>query len=137
MPNFPQYQNAALVTYSNYRPFVLSGSAGATIAANAGDVILVQVNAINVSGVAAVRLPPVALGGPVLVKFTSTVTNTFGTAATVTVAPALADVQASTEVTIDGRNAITLNNLGDEAVFASDGSNWWIIDKSHNTHDTY
>jgi hypothetical protein len=138
MPDFPQYQNAQLVTYANYRPFLLTGSAGATINANSGDCILVQVNAVNVSGVASVRLPSVALGGPVLVKFTSTNANTaFGSAATVTVAPALTDVQAATEVTIDGRNAITLNNLGDECVFASDGSNWWIIDKSHNTHDTY
>jgi hypothetical protein len=137
MPDFPQYQNAALVEYANYRSTVLTGSAGATIAANPGDVILVEVNAANVSGTAAVRLPSVTLGGPVLVKFTSTVTTTFGTAALVTIAPAVADVQAATEVTIDGRNSLQLNNLGDQVVLASDGTNWWIIDKAHNTHDTF
>ena len=138
MPDFPQYQNAALVEYANYRATVLTGSAGASISANPGDVILVEVNAVNVSGTAAVRLPAVALGGPVLVKFTSTNANTaFGTAAVVTIAPAVADVQAATEVTIDGRNSIQLNNLGDQVVLASDGTNWWIIDKAHNTHDTF
>ena len=138
MPDFPQYSQAALVPYANYRSTVLTGSAGATIAANPGDVILVEVNAVDVSGTATVRLPSVALGGPVLVKFTSSNANTaFGSAAVVSIAPAVADVQAATEVTIDGRNSVTLNNLGDQAVLASDGSNWWVIDKSHNTHDTW
>src|ERR1035437_3459498 len=133
MPDFPQYQNAALVTYANYRTFLLTGSAGATIAANSGDVILVEVEAVNVSGTAVVTLPSVVLGGPVLVKVVSGNHDTaFGTAARVRVQPATADV-----VTIDGFNTLVLQNLGDQAVFASDGVNWWIIDKAHNTVDSW
>lgn len=138
MPYFPQYQNAQLVEYANYRSFVKTGSSALAVAANSGDAILVEVNAVNVSGLTTVTLPSVALGGPVLVKFTSSNANTaFGSAATVAIVPAAADVAAATEVTIDGHNSILLNNLGDQVVLASDGSNWWIIDKYHNTHDTF
>ena len=138
MPDFPQYQNAALVEYANYRQLNLTGSTGGSITANPGDVINVTVNAVNVSGTATVTLPSVLLGGPVLVKFTHTNGNTaFGSAAIVRILPATADVNAPTEVTIDGYNSLTLNNLGDQVLLASDGTNWWIIDKAHNTHDTF
>ena len=137
MPDFPQYQNAALVEYANYRQLNLTGSTGGSITANPGDVINVTVNAVNVSGTATVTLPSVLLGGPVLVKFAGDGNTTFGSAAIVRVLPATADVNAATEVTIDGYNSLTLTNVSDQVLLASDGSNWWIIDKAHNTHDTY
>lgn len=136
MPNFPQYANASLVEYANFRSLVLTGSTGGSIAANSGDVILVEVNGVNVSGTGAVTLPPVALGGPVLVKYVSTKGKTdFGSAVIVTVTPAATDVTAG--VTVDGYYNLTLNNIGDQVLVASDGSNWWIIDAKHNTHDTF
>lgn len=136
MPDFPQYQNGVLVEYATYTTTVLTGSAGATIAANSGDVRVIQVNAVNVSGTATITLPSVALGGPVLVKFTSNDHDTaFGTAARVKIVPAAADVTAG--ALIDGYGSVTLQNLGDQAVFASDGTNWWVIDKSHNTTDSW
>ena len=136
MPVFPQYANAKLVEFANYVVTVLAGSAGASITALAGDVQIIEVNAVNVSGNAKVTLPEVALGGPVLVKFSSNNHDAdFGTAATITVIPTVADTVAG--CLIDGNGSITLSNIGDQAVFASDGTNWWLISKAHNTHDTY
>jgi len=137
MPDFPQYQNAELVEYASYKTTVLTGSSGASITANPGDVIVVEVNVQNVSGTATVTLPAVALGGPVLVKFSSTAAGTVhGTAAVVSVVPAAADVTAGAK--IDGSyGSVQLNNIADQVLFASDGTNWWIIDKYHNTHDSY
>ena len=138
MPNFPQYQNAQLVESANYRTTVLAGSAGAAVTAVPGDVVIIEVNAANVSGTATVTLPPVSLGGPVLVKFSHANANTqFGTAARVKVVPSVTDAAATPAVTIEGYTSITLQNLGDQAVFASDGVTWWTIDKNHNTIDSW
>ena len=136
MPYFPQYSGGVLVPNANYVVTVLTGSTGATISANSGDIQLVEVNAANVSGTATITLPSVALGGPVLVKFTTTAALTyFGTAARVKVVPNSVDATAGAK--IDGFNSIVLQNLGDQAVFASNGTTWWIIDKTHNTIDSW
>jgi hypothetical protein len=125
MPHFPQYQNASLVTYSNYRKVSVN------TAANPGDVIIA-------TAAVTITLPPVAFGGPVLVKNGTA----FGSGHAVTVNLAATDVTAS--VVLDAGAAGTINgglvltNAGDQAVFASDGSTtWWIIDARHNTHDTW
>ena len=136
MPVFPQYENATLVQFANYVKTALTGSAGASIAANSGDVQIVEVNVANVSGVALITLPPVALGGPVVVKYSSNNHEAdFGSAAVVTVVPQVIDTVAGT--LINGYGSITLTNIGDEVVLASDGVQWWTISKAHNTHDTY
>lgn len=129
MPYFPQYENALLVEFANYRS-IAAGTAAVT--ASAGDVVVVKQSA-NVSTATTVTLPSVSLGGPVLVKLV----GTFGTGAACHVVPAPQDVTATTEVTIDGFNSVTLNNAGDQVVLASDGANWWLISKAHNTHDTF
>ncbi len=136
MPNFPQYQNAALVAYATYSTTVLTGSSGATITALAGSVVVVEVNAVNVSGTATVTLPEVALGGPVCVKFASTAEGTaHGTAAQVTIIPTTVDTVAGCK--IDGFGSVTLTALGDVVTLASDGTNWWLIDRFHNTIETW
>jgi hypothetical protein len=136
MPYFPQYQNAVLVEWANYVTTVLTGSTGATISANAGDCQIIEVNAVNVSGTAKVTLPSVALGGPVLVKFASTAEGTaHGTAAVVTIIPQVVDTVAGCK--IDGFGSITLTALGDTLVLASDGTNWWAVNKFINSIETW
>jgi len=66
--------------------------------------------------------------------------GTFGAGFNVKVVPNASDL--ANGVTIDGgakgpANSIQLKNAGDQCVFASDGSNWWVIDKCHNTHDSW
>lgn len=136
MPTYPQYANAVLVTAANFVKTVLTGSAGASISANSGDVQIIEVNAVNVSGTAVVTLPAAALGGPVLVKFSHSNGNTaFGTAARVRVAPNAADTAAGT--LIDGFGTVIIQNLGDQLLLASDGVQWWSIEKELNTAETW
>jgi len=134
MPYFPQYPNAALVEYANYRTLKQGThvTAGAVaVAALAGDVI----NNVVVSGDAStytVTLPEVALGGPVLVK----VTGVFGQVSnSVVIIPTVADTVAG--CLIDGFGSISLIQPNALVLLASDGTQWWIISRSHQTTDTW
>jgi hypothetical protein len=123
---FPQYQNAAYVGYANYRTGL-----DANVTATEGDVLEFTPTANRTA-----TLPPVASGGPVLVRLG----GTFGAGNFVRVVLSASDLASG--VTIDGGakgpvNSIQLNNAGDQVVLASDGSNWWQINKCHNTHDTW
>lgn len=137
MPVFPQYQNSLLVESANYRQLTqgthVSHTANPLAACTAacGDVI----NNVVVSGDATaytVTLPSVATGGPVLVK----VTGTFGQVSnTVTIIPQVVDTVAG--ALIDGFGSIQLIQPNASVLLASDGTNWWIISRSHQTTDTW
>lgn len=135
---FPQYQKAELVPSANYVITVLSDAdSPVAIIAASGDVQIVEINShVITDPVATITLPDVAVGGPVCVKLSSIAPSTyFGSLAQVNVVPAPEDVADA--VLINGYGSISLRNIGDVAVFASDGAQWWTIGKSHNTHDTW
>ena len=127
MPYFPQYVNATLVEFANYRTFAAPQAA---ITAASGDVITVK-GVINNTTTSVVTLPEVALGGPVVVKLA----GVFGVQAPVTIIPTVVDTVAG--CLIDGVGSITLHNAGDQVQLASDGLQWWTISKAHNTNDTW
>lgn len=137
MPFWPQYANAVLVENANYRQLTQgthvnhSSNPLAACAAASGDVI----NNVVASGDATaytVTLPSVALGGPVCVK----VTGVFGQVSnTVTIIPQVVDTVAG--CLIDGFGSIQLIQPNALVVLASDGTQWWIISRSHQTTDTW
>lgn len=134
MPYFPQYGNAVLVESANYRVFTQGThvTAGAVaIAAASGDVIINKVAAGDASTFT-VTLPPVALGGPVAVKMTGARGNVSNT---ILVIPQVADTVAG--CLIDGFGSITLLQVPEEFVLASDGAQWWSVSKFHLTTSTW
>lgn len=141
MPNFPQYQNAFLAEYATYRQLTQGTHVSHTANpatpcfANPGDVITNVVVAGD-STAYTVYLPAVTTGGPVIVKVTGVPAPTGNT---VTISPLVSDTVAG--VLIDGwANVVIANTAGGSnatVTFASDGSNWWIVSKSHSTTETW
>lgn len=121
MPQFPQYPNALLVESANYRTGL---DANATAAA--GDVCVFTPTAARV-----LTLPAVAAGGPVCVVLA----GTFGAGFGVKIVPS--DSSQIEGIATGPVGSVLLNNAGDQVVLASDGTNWWAISKSHNTHDSF
>jgi hypothetical protein len=143
MPTYPQYANSQLVEYGNYLYLTqgtgVSHSANpeATCAAAPGDIIINEVASGDATAYT-VTLPEVALGGPVEVKVVakSGAAAGFGNVSnTVTIIPTVADTVAG--CLIDGWGSIQLIQPNASVVLASDGTNWWIISRSHQTTDTW
>lgn len=131
---FPAYGQSVNVTGGNIRVLTQGTTVAAgtvAVAAAAGDVIINKV----VSGDAStynVTLPPVALGGPVVIK----VTGLQGQASNkVVVVPQVVDTVAG--CLIDGFGSIAAQYPGDVYVLASDGTQWWAISKFHTTTQTW
>ncbi len=140
MPSFPQYPNAVLVEAANYRQLTqgTNVTAGAVaVAANAGDIIN-NVVAAGDASTYTVTLPPVVLGGPVLVK----VSGKFGNVSnSVVIIPQVADTVAGTKIEGFGSikliQPLTAAGTGTSVLLASDGTQWWIISRAFNTTDTW
>lgn len=103
----------------------------AACAAASGDFITNKVVAGDATAYT-VTLPFVANGGPVVVK----VIGQFGCVSnTVTIIPQVADTVAGT--LIDGFGSIQLVQPNALVALVSDGAQWWIVSRSHQTTDTW
>jgi len=127
----------SLVEGANYRLLTqgtsVSHSANplAACAASPGDFITNKVVAGDATAYT-VTLPPVIDGGPVVVK----VIGTFGQVSnSVLIIPQVADTVAGT--LIDGFGSLTLVQPNALVALVSDGAQWWIISRSHQTTDTW
>lgn len=130
MPTFPQYQNAQLVEFANYRELTDSVAA---VQANSGDIIEIQFS-VNGTNTVTVTLPPIALGGPVLLRRKGKIGD--NRTGTLILIPSPVDV--ANGIGIGAYGEITVVNGGDEIVVASDGATTWVpISKYHNTHDSW
>lgn len=134
MPTWPQPQTALLVESANFRQLLQGTHVAAgtvAVAAAAGDVI----NNVVVAGDAStynVTLPPVNTGGPVAVKVTGVVGQVSNS---VVIVPQVADTVAG--CLIDGFGSIKLIQPNALLVLVSDGAQWWIVSRSHQTTDTW
>jgi hypothetical protein len=116
MPQWPQYQNASLVTFANY----VVKSAAYTAAP--GDVVLVNATA----GAVVIELPLVALGGPVVVKKTDSVAHNV-------------TVKTSDSATVDGvagSTGLVLSTQYATATFVSDGVSNWTVHATYQASAT-